>query len=183
MNVFTTEIPEVKVIVPVRHEDSRGYFSETFRDNWFRENVADVGFVQDNHSSSKDMGTLRGLHFQNPPHAQAKLVRCLSGKIWDVAVDIRPGSSHFGRWVGEELSAENGKQLFIPAGFAHGFVTLSEDTEISYKCSDYYAADCDAGIAWNDPELAIRWPLDGREPILSLKDGKQPRLAELDNPF
>lgn len=142
-------------------------------------------FVQDNHSLSRNVGTVRGLHFQRPPHAQAKLVRCGRGRLWDVAVDIRAGSPTFGQWFGVELSFENGKQLMIPAGFLHGFVTLEPDTEIVYKCTDVYAPDCDAAVAWDDPALAIDWPRswDGDVPLLSPKDAAAPRLSQIDNPF
>jgi len=142
----------------------------------------DLDFVQDNHSLSAQTGTLRGLHFQTPPHAQAKLVRCGRGRLYDVAVDIRRGSPAYGRWVGVELSFKNGKQLLVPAGFAHGFVTLEPNTEIVYKCSDYYAPDCDAGIAWDDRDLEIEWPLSGM-PVLSGKDAAALRLAEIESPF
>ena len=139
-------------------------------------------FVQDNHSLSVAVGTVRGLHFQEPPHAQAKLVRCGQGAIFDVAVDIRIGSPTYGRWLGYELSAENGAQLYIPAGFAHGFVTLKPDSEIIYKCSDYYASGSEGSLRWDDPEIGIDWPL-ANEPILSDKDAQAPLLSELDSPF
>lgn len=142
----------------------------------------DYDFVQDNHSLSSVAGTLRGLHMQTPPHAQDKLVRCGRGRLWDVAVDIRQGSPTYGRWAGMELSFENGRQLLIPAGFLHGFVTLEPDTEIVYKCTDYYAPECDRAVRYDDPELAIDWPLE-TSPVLSEKDAKAPTLAELDNPF
>ena len=142
----------------------------------------DYDFVQDNHSMSLTVGTLRGLHYQRPPHAQAKLVRCGRGRLWDVAVDIRVGSPTYGQWVGVELSFENGRQLMIPAGFLHGFVTLEPETEIVYKCTDYYAPDCDGAVAWNDPELGIDWPTSG-DPVLSDKDAKAPLLSQIDNPF
>ncbi|MEO1045698.1 MAG: dTDP-4-dehydrorhamnose 3,5-epimerase [Pseudomonadota bacterium] len=183
MQAIPTDIAPVVIIEPRRHGDTRGYFAETFRDDWFRRNVADIAFVQDNHSLSAEPGTLRGLHFQTPPHAQAKLVRCVAGAIWDVAVDIRSGSQSYGQWAAAELSAENGRQLFIPAGFAHGFVTLGPATEVAYKCSDYYAPECDAGLAWDDPDLALPWPLDGKPPIVSDKDGSHPGLADFSNPF
>lgn len=183
MQALPTDIADVIIIEPKRHGDTRGYFAETFRDDWFRENVADIGFVQDNHSLSAEKGTLRGLHFQTPPRAQAKLVRCVAGAIWDVAVDIRAGSSSYGRWAATQLSAENGRQLFIPAGFAHGFVTLTQAAEVTYKCSDYYAPDCDAGLAWDDPDLALPWPLDGLSATVSAKDSGHPRFASFASPF
>jgi dTDP-4-dehydrorhamnose 3,5-epimerase len=132
---------------------------------------------------SRPAGVLRGLHFQTPPHAQAKLVRCVRGGIWDVAVDIRAGSPTFAKWVAVELTADNGLQLFIPVGFAHGFVTLEPDTEVEYKTSDVYAPDCEGGVIWNDPELQIAWPVVGDAPILSEKDGRLGTLAELAPPF
>jgi dTDP-4-dehydrorhamnose 3,5-epimerase len=132
---------------------------------------------------SRPAGVLRGLHFQRPPHAQAKLVRCIRGAIWDVAVDIRKGSPTFGRFAAAELSAENGWQLFVPAGFAHGFLTLQPDTEVEYKVSDFYAPECDGGLIWNDPDLALPWPLMDGAPILSNKDHKLPGLSEFENPF
>ena len=183
MQVIDTNIDDVKIIAPKRHGDDRGWFSETFRDDWFRANVADITFVQDNHSKSAEIATLRGLHFQTPPHAQAKLVRCTAGSIWDVAVDIRKGSPDYGKWAAAELTAENGKQLYIPAGFAHGFVTLLPDTEVAYKCSDYYAPECDGGIAWNDAALALPWPLPDHGPTLSGKDSTHPALVDFQNPF
>ena len=139
----------------------------------------DVAFCQDNLSLSRPVGTLRGLHFQSPPHAQTKLVRCARGRIFDVAVDIRRRSPTFGQWAGLELSADNGKQLCIPAGYAHGFVTLEPDCEIAYKVDDYYSAECDGGVAWDDPAIGIDWPLDGHSPVLSDKDMSLPRLAGL----
>ena len=168
-----------RLLVPRRHGDARGWFTET----WNRAREAEAGitadFCQDNQSFSAARFTLRGLHFQRPPHAQAKLVRCVKGRIWDVAVDIRLGSPSFGQWVAAELTAAGGEQLFVPAGFAHGFLTLEPDCEVAYKVDDFYAPDCDAGLAWNDPALAIAWPLDGAMPVLSEKDTALPRLADL----
>jgi len=166
------------VIVPRRHADSRGWFSETYNAKRLEPYGLPDNFCQDNHSLSRPAGTLRGLHFQSPPHAQAKLVRCLRGRIFDVAVDIRRSSPTFGKWAGLELSAENGKQLFIPFGYAHGFVTLEPDCEIAYKVNDFYAPDCDGGIAWNDPDIAIDWPLGGLSPLLSDKDAILPSLKD-----
>ena len=140
-------------------------------------------FVQDNHSYSKAVGVLRGLHFQTPPHAQTKLIRCIRGAIWDVAVDIRRGSPTYGQWVGAELSADNGLQLLAPVGFAHGFVTLTPDTEVEYKVTDYYAPECEGGLIWNDPTLALPWPLDGGVPVLSAKDALLPMLTGFESPF
>jgi dTDP-4-dehydrorhamnose 3,5-epimerase len=144
--------------------------------------VAD--FVQDNQSYSSAVGTLRGLHFQRPPHAQAKLVRCVRGSILDVAVDLRAGSPTYGQWVGAVLDAQNGRQLFVPAGFAHGFVTLVPDCEIAYKVSDFYSPECDGGIRWDDPHVAVDWQLPaGTQPTLSAKDVSLPTLAEFESPF
>ena len=170
-------------IVPSRHGDARGWFVESFSQRRFADlGIADQ-FVQDNHSYSAARGTLRGIHFQTPPHAQAKLVRCLAGAIWDVAVDLRAGSPTYGRWCGLELTAAGGEQLYIPTGFGHGFVTLTDDAEVAYKASDYYAPECDAGLAWDDPDMAIAWPDCGVVPILSDKDRALPRLADWASPF
>ena len=172
----------VKLIRPRRHGDDRGWFVET----WSRERYAAMGidadFVQDNHSMSRDAGVLRGLHWQAPPHGQDKLVRCVSGAIWDVAVDARAGSPTFGKWVAAELSAENGHQLFIPVGFAHGFVTLQPGSQVEYKVSGTYAPECEGGVIWNDPGLALPWPLEGK-PTLSPKDEVLPTLSEETTPF
>jgi dTDP-4-dehydrorhamnose 3,5-epimerase len=143
----------------------------------------DVEFVQDNHSFSTDLSTVRGIHLQLPPYAQAKLVRCIAGAILDVAVDLRLGSPTYGHWVAAELSADNGAQLFVPVGFGHGFVTLTENAEVAYKASNYYAPQAEAGVAWDDPELAIEWGLNGRQPALSEKDGLLPRLKLFASPF
>ena len=166
-----------------RHGDQRGWFSETIRMDRFASHIGADLFLQDNQSFSRDQGTVRGLHFQLPPHPQAKLVRCLSGALFDVAVDIRLGSPTYGQWIGMELSAENGKQLYIPAGFAHGFMTLAPDTMIFYKVTDYYAPDCDRGLAWDDTNIGIHCPLNGSMPILSAKDEKQPLLKDFQSPF
>ena len=182
MQVHQTELPGVLIIEPARFGDARGFFSESWNRQRFAEHGIDTDFVQDNHSLSSRTGTLRGLHFQRPPHAQAKLVRCGRGRLFDVAVDIRKGSPTYGRWTGCELSFENGRQLYIPAGFLHGFVTREPDTEIIYKCSDYYAPDCDAGVRWDDPDLGIDWGLDG-DPVLSEKDTKAPFLRDLPELF
>ena len=169
-------------IKPHRYLDHRGFFAETYSFRRYSELGMDVEFVQDNHSLSREAGTLRGLHFQAPPHAQAKLVRCGRGAIFDVAVDVRLGSPTYGHWEGYELSAENGDQLYIPVGFAHGFVTLEPDSEIVYKCSDYYAPETEGAILWNDPDIGIDWPIDA-DPILSEKDAVAPLLSELESPF
>ena len=170
-------------IVPKRFEDARGWFSETYQRARFKAAGIDPEFVQDNHSYSRPAGTLRGIHFQTPPHAQAKLVRCLRGRIWDVAVDLRAGSPTYGQWVAAELTAAGGEQLFIPAGFGHGFLTLEPDTEVAYKVDDFYAPACDGGIAWDDPDLAISWPLPGATPELSDKDARLPALKDFVSPF
>lgn len=152
---------------------------EAFKDGWFRENVADIAFVQDNQSLSREAGTIRGLHYQTEPFAQGKLVRCLKGAIFDVAVDILPQSPNFGKWIGETLTAARGEQLWVPAGFAHGFCTLEPDTEVFYKVTAPYSAPHDAGIAFDDPEIGVDWPIDSRRAILSAKDRHQPPLASL----
>lgn len=174
----------VQLLRSKRHGDARGWFVETYNRNIFEKLGIDCTFVQDNHSLSRPPFTLRGLHFQTPPRAQAKLVRCIRGRIFDVAVDVRRGSPTYGQWVGAELSAENGDQLFIPIGFAHGFVTLEPDCEVTYKCSDTYAPEHDGGIRWDDPAIGIDWPIPaGVTPELSAKDKVQPLLADFDSPF
>jgi dTDP-4-dehydrorhamnose 3,5-epimerase len=179
LTVEATAIPDVKIISPKRFGDHRGFFSET----WNREAFAQAGitldFVQDNHSLSATVGTLRGLHFQSPPFAQDKLVRVTRGAILDVAVDIRRSSASFGQHVTVELSAQNWKQVLVPAGFAHGFVTLEPDTEVLYKVSAPYSADHDHGLAFDDPALGIDWRIDHGALILSGKDKAHPRLADL----
>lgn len=183
MKIEDTALPGVKLIIPDRHGDSRGFFSES----WSMKRLADAGididFVQDNHSLSAQAGTVRGLHFQSPPHAQDKLVRCGRGCLFDVAVDIRRGSPTYGRWVGVDLSFENGKQLLVPKGFLHGFVTREPDTEIIYKCSDYYAPECDGTVRFDDPEIGIHWGLGDNAPLLSAKDAVAPMLKEFVSPF
>jgi dTDP-4-dehydrorhamnose 3,5-epimerase len=170
-------------IAPPRFRDARGWFSETWHAARLAESGIESAFCQDNHSYSVAAGTLRGLHFQRCPHAQAKLVRCLKGRIFDVAVDLRRESPTFKNWIGAELTAALGNQLFIPAGFAHGFLTLEPDCEVAYKVDAYYAPEADAGIAWNDPELALNWPLNGLVPVLSEKDQALPILAMADFDF
>lgn len=177
-------LPIVRLIAPRRHGDSRGWFTEVYSKAAFSEVGIECSFVQDNHSLSVAPFTLRGLHFQLPPRGQDKLVRCIRGRIFDVAVDVRRGSPTYGNWVGTELTAENGHQLFIPIGFAHGFITLEPDCEITYKCSDTYAPAQDSGIRWNDPAIGITWPVpEGRLPELSAKDINQPLLSEFESPF
>ena len=170
------------LITPSRFGDHRGFFAETYSRQKYMKLGLDVEFVQDNHSLSRDVETLRGLHFQMPPHAQGKLVRCGRGAIFDVSVDIRRGSPTYGQWVGYELSAENGHQLYVPIGFAHGFVALVPDSEIVYKCSDYYAPETEGALRWDDPDIGIEWPLKGT-PILSEKDAIAPLLKDFESPF
>lgn len=180
MNVIDTAIPDVKIIEPSVFGDERGFFFESFNQQCFNEAIGhEVTFVQDNHSKSTK-GVLRGLHYQRPPHAQGKLVRCAIGEVFDVAVDIRKGSPTFGEWVGINLSANNKRQLWIPEGFAHGFVTLSETAELLYKTTDYYAPQADACIRWNDPEIGIEWPLPSK-PMLSAKDERGSSLSDMAN--
>jgi len=183
VQVEKTGMEGLLVITPARFGDARGFFSESYNKARLAEHGIDTEFVQDNHSLSARTGTVRGLHFQRPPHAQAKLVRCGRGRLFDVAVDIRPGSPTYGRWFGIELSFDNGRQLLVPAGFLHGFVTREPDTEIIYKCSDYYAPECDAAVRFDDPALAIDWGIAPGEALLSEKDAGAPLLAEIDNPF
>ena len=183
MDIQPTEIADVKVLVPVRHGDHRGFFSEVYNRKWLQEAGISIDFVQDNHSRSAERGTMRGLHFQVPPFAQAKLVRVVRGAVFDVAVDLRRGSPTFGRHVTVTLSAEAGNQVLVPVGFAHGLMTLKADTEVVYKVSDHYAPDHDRGILWNDPALGIEWPIPAAEAVLSDKDRAQPLLADFETPF
>ena len=172
----------VRLLTPKRFGDSRGWFTEVYSEPAFEKLGITCRFVQDNHSLSVPQFTLRGLHFQTPPRGQDKLVRCIRGRIWDVAVDIRRGSPTYGQWVGAELSAENGHQLFIPIGFAHGFLTLEPDCEVTYKCSDIYAPEADGGIHWDS--VGIDWPIPADiTPKLSAKDCVQPILSAFDSPF
>lgn len=172
----------VQLIVPKRFADSRGWFMEVYSKTKFGERGIDCDFVQDNHSLSIPQFTLRGLHFQTPPHAQDKLVRCVRGRIFDVAVDVRRDSPTYGDWVGAELSAENGHQLFVPVGFAHAFLTLTPDCEVTYKVSALYAPECDGGIRWDS--VGIDWPLPAdAAPVLSDKDAQLPALADFSSPF
>lgn len=180
--IKASDIAGVYLITPPRVRDARGFFSES----WNKAKLDAAGlilpeFVQDNHSVSHTVGTIRGLHYQSPPHAQGKLVRCGHGRIFDVAVDVRQGSETYGKWVGEELSFENGKQLWVPAGFLHGFMTLEPDSEIIYKCTGYYAPECDGAVRWDS--CGIDWPLEGITPVISDKDDKAPGFAEFETPF
>ena len=180
MHIEETALPGMLIITPRRHGDARGFFCEV----WNSRALAQAGlelpqFVQDNQSLSAKAGTLRGLHYQAPPHAQGKLVRCGRGRLWDVAVDARIGSATYGHWAGVELSAENGQQVWVPPGFLHGFVTLEDDTEILYKCTDFYDRDSDGGVAWDS--LGIDWGVAG--PILSDKDREAPAFGDWTSPF
>lgn len=170
-------------IVPQRFADARGWFAETWHEERFQKLGVNARFCQDNQSASAKAGTLRGIHFQRTPDAQAKLVRCLQGRIFDVAVDLRRESPTFKHWVGVELSADRGNQLFVPAGFGHAFITLEDDCHVTYKVDAYYAPSADGGIRWNDPELAIEWPITVSGPILSDKDDALPLLADGDFDF
>jgi dTDP-4-dehydrorhamnose 3,5-epimerase len=178
MLVEDATIPGIKIVTPKKHGDVRGFFSEVYNRTAFEGVGLHFGFVQDNHSLSAAVGTLRGLHFQTPPFAQDKLIRVSRGRILDVAVDIRRSSPTFGKYVAIELSAENWRQLLVPIGFAHGFVTLDPETEVLYKTTAVYSADNDRGIAWDDPDIGITWPLPPAGPILSDKDRRWPRLRE-----
>lgn len=179
MNVVALDIPDVKLITPRRFGDHRGFFSEVYNARTFADAGIDIEFVQDNHAFSREAGTLRGLHFQKPPHAQAKLVRVTRGRIYDVAVDIRRESATYGHHVGVELSAGNWSQLLVPAGFAHGYCTLEPDTEVLYKVDAYYAPEHDAGILWSDPALAISWPVAADKAQLSDKDLRLPLFKDV----
>jgi dTDP-4-dehydrorhamnose 3,5-epimerase len=183
MRFEDTEIAAVKIVTPKKHGDARGFFSEVYKQSEWRAAGFDLEFVQDNHSYSQPVGTLRGLHFQTAPFAQDKLVRVVRGRILDVAVDIRRSSPTFGKHVAIELSAQNWRQLLVPIGFAHGFVTLDLDTEVLYKVTSLYSAANDRGLAWDDPDLGVDWPLPADGPILSEKDKKWPRLRDLAEAF
>ncbi|ADZ70978.1 dTDP-4-dehydrorhamnose 3,5-epimerase [Polymorphum gilvum] len=183
LKITPLAIPDVLVIEPKKFGDHRGFFSETYNARAFADAGIDLRFVQDNHSYSAEPGTLRGLHYQGAPHAQDKLVRVLRGRILDVAVDLRRSSPTFGKWVSAEISAEAWNQILVPAGFAHAILTLEPHTELLYKVSNYYAPSHDFGIRWNDPELAIDWPISEDKVILSDKDAKQPFLKDVADLF
>ena len=183
MHLQPLTIPDVKVLIPEKHGDPRGFFSETYSRRALAQAGVDTEFVQDNHSLSARRGTVRGLHFQAPPRAQDKLVRVVRGSIFDVAVDLRRSSPTYGRHVSVVLSADAWNEILVPVGFAHGFMTLEPDTEVIYKVSDYYAPDHDRGLLWNDPALGIPWPLPEQDAVLSDKDREQPGFAELVTPF
>lgn len=183
MRIEPTELSGVFIITPRLHEDARGIFVETWNNAEMRRAGIETEFVQDNLSVSTRAGTLRGLHFQAPPYEQAKLIRCARGAVFDVVVDIRRGSPTFGEWTGVELSKENGRQVYVPPGFAHGFCSLVDETEVVYKCSDHYAPACEGAIAWDDPGLGIDWAGLNGDPILSEKDRSAPRLNQIESPF
>lgn len=183
MQIEQTPLQGVLILTPRRFGDARGWFSEVWNSDTLKKNGIDIAFVQDNHSSSRDVGTVRGLHFQSPPHAQAKLVRCGRGHVFDVAVDIRKGSPTYGKWFGVDLTADNGRQLLIPAGFLHGFVTRAPDSELLYKCSDVYAPECDGAVRFDDPDLAIDWGIDPATAILSDKDRNAKLMGDFTSPF
>jgi dTDP-4-dehydrorhamnose 3,5-epimerase len=176
---ISLDIPDVKILAPQKHGDRRGFFCELYN----RKSLPGINFVQDNLSVSAQAGTVRGLHYQEPPHAQTKLVSVLRGAVFDVAVDIRKNSPTFGRWVGVELTETNFKQLLIPAGFAHGYCTLVPDTMVFYKVDAFYAPSHDRGILWNDPAIGIAWPASAGNEIVSEKDRTHPPLADADTPF
>jgi dTDP-4-dehydrorhamnose 3,5-epimerase len=173
-------VPDVLLITPTRHGDSRGFFSETYSRRRLAEAGFDKEFVQDNHSLSGQRGILRGLHFQRAPHLQDKLVRVTRGAVFDVAVDLRRGSATFGQWVGVELSEENWRQVLVPAGFAHGFLTLTDVAEVLYKVTDDYAPEAEGGLAWDDPDIGVEWPLPASQIVTNARDAKWPRLSELE---
>lgn len=178
MHIEPTAIPDVLLLTPKKFGDARGFFMETFRQDIFSAHVPGAAFVQDNHSLSAETGTVRGLHFQSAPRAQGKLVRVTRGAIFDVAVDVRRQSPHYGCHVAVTLSAENARQLWVPAGFLHGFCTLEPLTEVQYKVTDYYSAAHDGAVRWNDPDLGIAWPVTSDRAVLSVKDAAAPLLKD-----
>ncbi len=182
MHIVDTKLEGCKVITPARYADDRGFFSESWNQQQLAAAGIEMTFVQDNHSYSERRGTVRGLHYQAPPHAQDKLVRVVVGSILDVAVDVRKGSSTFGEWVSEELSAENGRQLLVPKGFLHGFVTCEDGVHVLYKCTDVYAPECDGAVRFDDPVLKIDWKLQ-QSAVLSEKDDRAPSFSEFKSPF
>jgi dTDP-4-dehydrorhamnose 3,5-epimerase len=183
MDVKPLSLPGVMLLTPRRFSDARGYFSETYNERTFEAAGLTTRFVQDNQSYSARRGTVRGLHFQLPPSAQAKLVRVLQGSVYDVAVDARGGSPTYGRWDGATLTAAGGEQLFVPRGFLHGFCTLEPDTVVAYKVDAFYAAAADSGVIWNDPTIAVRWPVEASQVVLSDKDQKLGVFADFSSPF
>ncbi len=183
MDVKPLSLPGVILLTPRRFSDSRGYFSETYNERAFQAAGITAKFIQDNQSYSAKRGTIRGLHFQLPPAAQAKLVRVLQGSVYDVAVDMRAGSPTYGRWDGATLTASGGEQLFVPRGFLHGFCTLEPDTMVAYKVDEFYAPASDSGIIWNDPAIGVRWPVAAADVVLSDKDQKLGSFAAFSSPF
>ncbi len=183
MQLISTEFEGLFIIEPVVHRDSRGFFLETFREEFFIKHGIQFPFVQANQAFSKDKGILRGLHFQKPPTTQSKLVWVTSGEVLDVVVDLRSNSATYGKHYAIHLSADNFKRFFIPKGFAHGYLTLTPDVNFNYFVDEYYSPQDEGGLLWNDPALGINWPLHGKQPILAEKDTRYPYLAELDNPF
>jgi len=183
MEIKKTTIKDVIVIVPKKHGDHRGFFSETYNSKNLKDCGININFVQDNHSLSAEKYTLRGLHYQSPPFDQDKLVRVVKGSILDVAVDIRKGSPTYGHYVKEVLSDKKWNQILVPTGFAHGFLTLEKDTEVIYKVSNFYSKDNDHGISWNDKDINIIWNEEEFAPILSEKDNNQPLLKDIESPF
>ena len=183
MEVVSTNVPGVLVLKPRYFNDARGYFVETYNERAAKAAGIAAEFVQDNQAFSLQRGTVRALHFQVPPHAQAKLVRVLRGSVYDVAVDLRAGSPTYGRSVAATLTARRGEQVFVPRGFAHGYCTLEDNTEVAYKVDDYYAPDRERGLLWDDPALAIAWPVAAADAVLSDKDRKLPRFADFVSPF
>ena len=183
MEIMALKIPEVKILTPRKFGDHRGFFSETYNKKTLAAQGIEMDFVQDNHSLSAEVGTIRGLHFQTPPFAQDKLVRIAQGSVLDVAVDIRRGSPTYGKFVSAVISAEAWNQILVPVGFAHGLCTLEPDTVVIYKVSNYYAPDHDFGLLWSDPDIGIDWPISEAEAKLSDKDRKQPGLKDFDSPF
>lgn len=183
MQIIATKIPGIVLLEPRRFEDARGFFSETYNARTLAEAGLDLSFVQDNHTLSRDIGVLRGLHFQAPPYAQDKLVRVIRGRVLDVAVDIRQGSPTYGQHVAVELSADNWRQLFVPKGFAHGFCCLEENSEVIYKVTNHYAPSYALGLRWNDPALGIAWPVTDETVRLSEEDTRWPSFEELRSPF
>jgi dTDP-4-dehydrorhamnose 3,5-epimerase len=183
MDIRTLRLPGLVLLVPRVFQDARGSFTETYNERTFAAAGISTRFVQDNQSFSASRGTIRGLHFQSPPAAQAKLVRVLHGRVYDVVVDLRVGSPTYGRWEGQTLTAERGEQLFVPRGFAHAFCTLEPDVVVAYKVDDFYAPASDSGLIWNDPTLAIDWPVAAADVVLSNKDLKLGRFADFVSPF
>lgn len=183
VDVQPTKLDGVLIITPKRFSDDRGFFSETYNARAFAEAGVNVDFIQDNHSHSAKIGTVRGLHFQAPPYAQSKLVRVLKGAVIDVAVDARKTSSTYGQWVSVELSAENGRQIFVPQGFLHGFITLEPDTEVAYKVDSFYDKTSDGAVRWDDPDLAIDWGPSTANAVLSEKDATAQSWADFNSPF